>query len=340
MNWKDFYISELAQITSGININENKRILGTVPYISASAVNNGVTCFVDNFNKTFEAGCISINSNGSIGYSFYHPYEALYSGDCKKLRLNVKNKYVALFVARQITGQKDKYSYGYKLGTERLKRQKIKLPANSDGSPDYEFMENYIKSLEHESINKYLNYVLQKMPKKKEDLTCNLHLKQWRRFTIGEIFEINSGKRLTKDEMKPGMRPFIGASDSNNGITAFTSNKNISLDSNILGVNYNGSVVENFYHPYECIFSDDVKRFRLKNYVGNEYIYLFMKVLILPQKIKFGYGYKFNENRMKKQIIQLPINEAGEPDYKFMEEYIKNIEAELLTETISQLKIL
>ena len=34
-----------------------------------------------------------------------------------------------------------------------------------------------------------------------------------------------------------------------NGITNFVSNSNDSLDSNVLGVNYNGSIVENFYHP-------------------------------------------------------------------------------------------
>ncbi len=54
--------------------------------------------------------------------------------------------------------------------------------------------------------------------------------------------------------MKKGNKPFIGATDSNNGITAFVSNTNTSEDSNILGVNYNGSVVDNFYHPYKAIF--------------------------------------------------------------------------------------
>ncbi len=71
----------------------------------------------------------------------------------------------------------------------------------------------------------------------------------WKPFVINEIFDISSGIRLTKDDMVPGDRAFIGASDANNGITAFVGNTNSSLDSNVLGVNYNGSVVENFYHP-------------------------------------------------------------------------------------------
>ncbi len=83
----------------------------------------------------------------------------------------------------------------------------------------------------------------------------------WKEFFLDEICNINSGVRLTKANMNEGKTPFIGATDSNNGITNFVSNTNKSLDKNILGVNYNGNVVENFYHPYECIFSDDVKRY-------------------------------------------------------------------------------
>ena len=147
---------------------------------------------------------------------------------------------------------------------------------------------------------------------------------------IEDIFDISAGKRLTKADMTAGNTPFIGASDSNNGVTAFVGNDNISADENILGVNANGSVCECFYHPYRCIFSDDVKRFRLKNSVGNEFKYLFLKTIILQQKAKYTYGYKFNETRMRRQKIFLPVNEVGLPDYDFMEAYIAATEEKIL----------
>lgn len=84
--------------------------------------------------------------------------------------------------------------------------------------------------------------------------------KTWSEFWLEDIVIISSGARLTKADQERGTRPFIGSSDSNNGVTGFVSNTNSSLDSIVLGVNYNGSVVENFYHPYESIFSDNVKR--------------------------------------------------------------------------------
>lgn len=164
----------------------------------------------------------------------------------------------------------------------------------------------------------------------KIDNVENIENKKWKEFRIEDIFNVFSGVRLTKENQKEGMRPFAGATDSNNGITEFVSNTNESLDQNVLGVNYNGSVVENFYHPYETIFSDDVKRLHLKNYKDGKYVFLFMKVAILKQKVKYQYGYKFNAERMKRQFIKLPVNSQNEPDYAFMEKYMHRKEYEIL----------
>lgn len=168
-------------------------------------------------------------------------------------------------------------------------------------------------------------------------MMLSLQNREWSSFRICDIFSISPGKRLTKSEMVPGDRPFIGASDKNNGVTAFVSNTNASEDSNVLGVNYNGSVVETFFHPYSCVFSDDVKRFRIKNTTGNRYVYLFLKTAIIRQKGKYTYGYKFNEKRMQKQPILLPVTDNGEPDYAFMEQYIKEREWQIVQNYISHI---
>ena len=117
--------------------------------------------------------------------------------------------------------------------------------------------------------------------------------RQWKSFRIDGIFNILPGKRLVAAASTQGQRPFIGALDNSNGVARFVNNINESLDKNVLGVNYNGNgMVIGFYHPYECIFSDDVKRFHLKDYADNPFVLLFMKAVILMQKSKFGYLYK------------------------------------------------
>lgn len=158
----------------------------------------------------------------------------------------------------------------------------------------------------------------------------NLSDRDWREFFIEEVCEIHSGVRLTKADMRPGKTPFIGASDCNNGITAFVSNTNNSYKANVLGVNYNGSIAESFFHPYAALFSDDVKQFEIKVKNPTKYMYLFLKTVILQQKSKFAYGYKFNEQRMRRQIILLPVSSDGDPDWHFMEEFIKERESGLM----------
>ena len=157
--WSEFFISDVAEIVSGKDIYETERTKGNFPYISATANNNGIGYFVGNKNGTLEENCLSVNRNGSVGYSFYHPYKALFSNDCRKLRLKDNSKYAGYFISRIITNQKEKYGYGYKMGTERIKRQKILLPINSKKEPDYEYMENYIKKIEFEKLNKYIQRI-------------------------------------------------------------------------------------------------------------------------------------------------------------------------------------
>lgn len=155
----------------------------------------------------------------------------------------------------------------------------------------------------------------------------SLQDRNWGQFTIEDLFSVSSGKRLETRNKVAGNRPFAGAVEGSNGISGFVGNVNESLDRRVLGVNYNGSVGLCFYHPYEIIFSDDVKRFHLINHPDNHRIMLFMKVAIERQRIKYSYGYKFNTTRMKRQTILLPTDMFGEPDWKFMENYIREREA-------------
>lgn len=322
--WKPFLLKDICDIESGCDIYDAERVSGDTPYITSSAANNGIKYFVGNNNGTLEANCISVNRNGSVGYSFYHKYKALYSNDCRKLRLKQNNnKHVAIFITNQVMQQKDKYNYSIKMGTARLKKQKIMLPIDEQGNPDYTFMEQYIREREKQLIQNYIDFI-DKNTQTREALKPFKALK-WAAFAIDEIFTISAGKRLTKDSMDKGNIPFIGASDSNNGITNWIGTINASFDKNVLGVNYNGSVVENFYHSYGCVFSDDVKRLHLKNSADNKYTLLFCKTVILQQKVKYTYGYKFNGQRMERQKILLPIDENGNPDYHYMEQYGKTL---------------
>ena len=157
--WKAFEISEIFSVESGCDIYDKERIKGFIPYITSSAMNNGIKYFVSNKNATYESNVISVNRNGSVGYAFYHKYFALYSNDCRKLKIKAgTNESLALFMTNQIMQQKDKYNYSVKMGTARLLRQKILLPTDSSGNPDYAYMESYIKNLMAQKYTEYLEF--------------------------------------------------------------------------------------------------------------------------------------------------------------------------------------
>lgn len=154
--WAAFAIQDICEIVSGQDIYERERITGNTPYITATANNNGIGYFISNQNTTLEKDCISVNRNGSVGYAFYHPYYALFGNDTRKLRPKYLNKYTSLFLTACIEKQRIKYGYGYKMGTERLKKQKILLPVDASNQPDWINIECFMQQMELEKIICYL----------------------------------------------------------------------------------------------------------------------------------------------------------------------------------------
>lgn len=342
ISWEEFEIGKLFSIENCKCSNISLLKGGNTPYVGATNRNNGVLKYINPIEKLITAGnCLAFicDGEGSVGCNIYKKEDFIGSTTVKVGRNRNLNVYNATFITTIADTVRSKYNFGFKRNEFHLKKEKILLPANSKKEPDYAFMEQFMRAKEREKLEEYSKFAHKKLDKLKDYKEVKpLNEKEWSEFFIDDIFIIKPGKRLTKAEMKKGDTPFIGASDSNNGITNFISNTNVSIDKNILGVNYNGSVVENFYHPYKAIFSDDVKRLSFKNTDGNEFLYLFVKTIILKQKSKFQYAYKFNETRMIRQKILLPINSKNEPDYEYMENYIKKIEFDKLSQYLKYKK--
>ena len=162
-HWNEFQINDIGEILSGQDIYERERIDGNNPYVTSTALQNGIGYFVGNTNKTFSKGCISVNRNGSVGYAFYHPYKALFGNDTRRITPHNHNRWTNFFITRAITQQKGKYGYGLKFGTERLKKQIIVLPATEDNQPDYKFMGKYMHNVECRLLNSYINKRLKQL---------------------------------------------------------------------------------------------------------------------------------------------------------------------------------
>ncbi|GLB80503.1 restriction endonuclease subunit S [Streptococcus alactolyticus] len=323
-NWKVFRIDSIFDMFTGASISQDKFNVGSIPRITATDTNNGIGLFTERLEdrnyRSFQ-NFISISFLGSV---FYHNYEA--SLDMKIHGLKIKNRELnsnlAQFIIVCLKNSLPKVSYGNQLSSKDLLTKSILLPVDKNGTPDWTFMEEYVQVKSNQINNTY------QLPRQHEITDFrNLDEVEWDEYFIDEIIDVKSGVRLTKDEQEKGRIPFIGSSDNHNGVTEFISNTNSSTSSNILGVNYNGSVGYAFYHPYKATFSDDVKRLSFKNGKNNQYTLLFLKHIIERQAKKYAYGYKFNGQRMKRQIVKLPSkSDSGQPDFEFMEQYMKRME--------------
>ena len=327
--WKDFKITEIFScIQRGKRQKAEDRMTGDIAYYSASIGNNGLTDFISNPSFIFKSNAIIYST---FGDAYFVPSNFSTSDEITILYSKKLNKYNALFIVQALQQNQSKYCFGRKAFSNKITKDKIMLPMNAKSEPDYKFMEEYIKERENKFKEQYKEHTKKLVANLKKRVNKKVN---WNNFPIADIFNIKSGKRLTKADMKIGNTPFISAADNNNGVTNFISNSNESLDKNVLGVNYdgNGGMVISFYHPYDCIFSDSVKRFHLKNTQDDKYVFLFTKVSILKQRDKYRYGYKFNETRMKKQQIMLPVDAKGEPDYEFMHNYMLYLEQKKILE--------
>jgi len=57
------------------------------------------------------------------------------------------NKYIAMFLCSLIEMERFRWAYGRKWRPVRMPHSLINLPVTKDGTPDWQFMEDYIKSL-------------------------------------------------------------------------------------------------------------------------------------------------------------------------------------------------
>ncbi|MCX5636478.1 MAG: restriction endonuclease subunit S, partial [Planctomycetota bacterium] len=140
--------------------------------------------------------------------------------------------------------------------------------------------------------------------------------------------------RLTKAQMQKGKTPYISSSSFNNGIDAYISEEP-NFKKNFLTFACYGSIGKVFYHPYDAWVSDNCNVMYLKNYNLNEYIATFLISVIEKEKYRFSYGFTGKLQTLNKLKIKLP-SKNNEPDFQFMESYIKSIihNAGLKTERI------
>lgn len=355
ITWKPMRVGDLFTSYTGGDLILSNLHEGPIPVISHSIKNNSIGFF----SLPIE-GQKLFNSNTALALSDRGNFRATVQKDDFYIGTRVKaleakfgncNKRILSFIATVINNESFRFCYGRNC-TGGIDDLLISLPSFPDGTPNYEYMDSYIKAINQDVAtipDYFLNEGYDKACWYMDNINqdnferyyggkyCEGTVKfrpcdnsTWSEFKVGGkdgLFDVMPGKRLTKSDQHEGMMPFLGATKYNNGITGYISEEPL-YSGPCLTINYNGSVAEAFYQSSAFWNSDDVKAW-IPRYKFNVFIAMFLIVIIRLQQQHYFYGRKWSQESMEKTIIKLPYiyDDTGKkvPDWDYMEQYIKSL---------------
>lgn len=153
-NWKEFYVGELFdsiykvasyhddELTSVSIGNKN-----AIAYVTRTDQDNGVKSLVCDIGlANIESGNAIVIGDTTSTIS-YQPSPFVAGEHIIAARAGWLNKFTGLFITCLLRQERYRYSYGRAYKLDLIRNTKLKLPVMPDGKPDWQFMENYIKSL-------------------------------------------------------------------------------------------------------------------------------------------------------------------------------------------------
>lgn len=305
-------LENLFDVTYGNKFDANKMKFiseGDINFISRTSRNNGCVGTVKMYKNIdpYNPGLITVSLGGSYLLSSFLQPKSFYTAQnvavlSPKTEMTINDK---IFYCKCISMNRFKYSAFGREANKTLKT--LEVPKEV---PEW---------VQESTISRTFDLKKPFRNKKLSLQSCEM-----KDFPYSKLFEIKKGKRIViSKQTEEGDCPFVSSIDKNNGIKT---RLNIipNQSGNTITVNYNGSIGEAFYQPDPFWASDDVNilypKFKL-----NPFIAMFLITMIKKEKYRFNYGRKWHSERMEKSMIRLPVDKNGDPDWNFIENFIKGL---------------
>lgn len=212
------------------------------------------------------------------------------------------------------------FDYGNKFRRDIAANLFVKLPSTPDGDPDWAYMESYMADLEAKVAESLTLLQAAKDAEKKK-----VDTREWGEFRVGELFDAERGKVKNIQPLTPGATPIIAAGAYNQGIAGM-----YEIDSaykNRITVSCNGAGCgSTFYHPYEFNVNGDAITLIEKKCMPDRAKQFVACILNVTFTRKFSYEEKCSPQKALAEVMRLPIDKTGQPDWAYMEEYMRKVE--------------
>ena len=303
---KTIKLSELFDVERGVRLTKADQEPGDIPLVTAGEDNYGINGYISNGKSKLFKNAITVDM---FCHAVYRDYE--FYCDDNIIVLTPKNEMKLnelLYYSLCICQNKYKFGYGRQLRLSRL--DEIKLPVKI---PDW------VYEVEEPDLSKY------KEPFNNSP-TPELNSDIWKEFKYIDIFDtITIGKSIDLNKLEEGDINYVGRTEENNGITAKVSKYNDQepYKGNCITVPMVGNALKSTYQNSPFYVSQNILILRSRNL--NKYNAMFFNAIIRMDEFRFCYGRTLSIDRFKQLTIKLPTTPEGEPDYQFMEDYIKTL---------------
>lgn len=324
--WEPFKIRSLFTVKRPVARSQSKYDDGDVPFVASGNYNNGVLKYL--CPKTGEildkGNCITVSPID--GSAFYQKNDFLGRGGAGSsiivLYNDSINEYSGCFIATIIRTVCKKYYYSDMANKDVIAEETILLPVDENHQPDFSYMESYMKNQEiavSASLTK-LQSALRFLKSK------NAEFESWKTYKIKDVFPniVKPAVYHTREvKENPEGIPYVVRSKFNNGVKYYVERPNSNVNPAKV-ISFGAENATFFYQKSEWISGRDMYYINTRGI--DEYACLFITSCLQPIAEKYSYNYGMFPDLLKEERIKLPANKNGDPDYAFMEKYMRIVE--------------
>ena len=336
MRWKAFSISQLFDFSLPVGDLQVKKVEdGDVPLITPSHFNNGMLTRISNLSKStkYKEKNITVDMFGNA----YYQDEAFFVTAHGHVNVLIPkfeiNEPIGHFLATAIrTMFMNKYGFKDMCTQKIIKKESIYLPVNFNGSPDWEYMDLFMRKISDKSERRL--HWLEKKKISKNTVKVDL----WNEYRIGDLFnkldlncrKLNFNKALDCSEYpnEEFSLPLVNAKHFNNGIQFYGRPDEWDSAEMTIDIVSNGAIATGdvYAQPQRTGVLWDAYLIKCVYEIKSEYILHFL-ACVIEKCIKqyFGWNDKCTWEKVKEKKIKLPTTSEGNPDWDYMDSYMKQI---------------
>lgn len=338
--WKEFSVCELFGKSRLGKYHSPESLVESetgYPYICASNQNNGI-----NQKMSLVSGDdVRPTPQNIISWGKQCPYFTFHEEPCvtgQGMYYIVIPKYIPRRAIRYVitvlqSAVEGKFGYSDCFIGSSMDDLKIKLPATPDGAPDWTYMESYMANLETKVAESLTLLQAAKDAEKKK-----VDTRKWGKFRVGELFKTQmKGKKIQvptganvpmQDMIKDGSTPRITVTGVNNGVFGLydycgKNSTEYRVFRNFISVSFLGTV---FYQEGEATLDMKVHCLQPNHITLNKYTGNFLVSAIKASLRESSYSDQISSTILPEMTIMLPKDKTGQPDWAYMEEYMRKME--------------